>query len=501
MANPSDSLRLWPKPDSHSGLSGIQYHYETRWVECRELPRVHEDYDVELQDTSGDSDTRRLNNDYHHNEYDAHEKTSKAFIRPWKFLSICWKSSSRGSMMTNSLWPFTIAAIVLHYYFDEHQLWIFVTAYIGMVPAANLVGFSGHQLARKLNPTLGILVETAIGSCVELILLCVLIIQPGNMSIRVIRAVILGSILANLLLCLGLCFFVGGIFYPNQSFHVAISEVACNLMLVAGMGLIIPSVFYNSLSLSSTRSINYLDERALRLSRVVAVVLLAAFFAYLWFQTRSHSGIYQDLLQTEDTPDERRRNKHKAQLTLVESILAVMAGITFVSFMAVFLVQQIEVCLGSLFSLRFSALTSVQYIVIDRHLSEEFKGLILVPVVEKISEHLTAMHKAHQNQMNYALAQVLGSSIQTALLNTPLIVLIGWALDKNMSLNFEIFDAAMLLLAIIVVGSFLRDEKSDYLEGMLSVFVYLLIAVGAYYYPNPESGESGHREGAHSSDT
>jgi Ca2+:H+ antiporter len=119
-----------------------------------------------------------------------------------------------------------------------------------------------------------------------------------------------------------------------------------------------------------------------------------------------------------------------------------------------------------------------------------------VPIVEKVSEHLTAMHKAHQNQMNYALAQVLGSSIQTALLNTPVIILVGWALGKEMSLNFEVFDAAMLILAVIVVSSFLKDGKSDYLEGMLSVFVYLLIAVSAYYYPNPAThGKSGQTVG------
>jgi len=98
------------------------------------------------------------------------------------------------------------------------------------------------------------------------------------------------------------------------------------------------------------------------------------------------------------------------------------------------------------------------------------------------------MNKARQNQMNYAIAQVLGSSIQTALLNTPLIILIGWALGKEMSLNFEVFDAAMLILAVIVVSSFLKDGKSDYLEGMLGVLVYLLVAVAAFYYPNPTAG-------------
>lgn len=399
------------------------------------------------------------------------------------------------SMMTNSLWPFTIAAMALHFFLNENQLWIFITAYVGMVPAANLVSFAGHQLAQKLPNAFGVIVETAIGSCVELVVLTVLILEPGHLSTQVIQAAILGSILANLLLCLGLCFFVGGIFYPNQAFHVAISEVACNLMLVAGMGLIIPSVFFNSLALSSTHTHEDLELRALRLSRVVAVVLLCAFFAYLWFQTRSHSGIYQDILREDDERPGRRRGTNRMKLTLTESLVAIAIGVTFVSFMAVFLVQQIEVSFQAHMLPSHIKLTLFQYIVVDRNLSEEFKGLILVPVVEKISEHLTAMHKAHQNRMNYALAQVLGSSIQTALLNTPYVVLLGWALDKEMSLNFEIFDAAMLILAVIVVGSFLRDEKSDYLEGMLSVFVYLLIAVSAYYYPNP-SGVAGQDNGS-----
>lgn len=119
-------------------------------------------------------------------------------------------------------------------------------------------------------------------------------------------------------------------------------------------------------------------------------------------------------------------------------------------------------------------------------MSDSFIGLILIPVVEKAAEHLTAMDEAYDNQMNFALAHVLGASVQTALLNTPLVVIVGWGIGKDMSLNFELFDAALLILAIIVISNFLRDEKSDYLEGSLSVFVYILIAVTAWYYPDPQ---------------
>lgn len=89
--------------------------------------------------------------------------------------------------------------------------------------------------------------------------------------------------------------------------------------------------------------------------------------------------------------------------------------------------------------------------------------------------------------MNFALAHVLGASIQTALFNTPLVVFVGWGLGHRMDLNFEIFDAAVLILAILVVGNFLRDGKSNYLEGVLCVLVYIIIAIAAFFYPNPKT--------------
>jgi len=81
---------------------------------------------------------------------------------------------------------------------------------------------------------------------------------------------------------------------------------------------------------------------------------------------------------------------------------------------------------------------------------------------------------------------VLGATLQTALFNGPLVVIVGWGLGKPMGLDFEIFDIAVLILAIITVGNFLRDQKSNYLEGLLCVIVYIAIAVAAFNYPSPE---------------
>jgi Ca2+:H+ antiporter len=243
-------------------------------------------------------------------------------------------------------------------------------------------------------------------------------------------------------------------------------------MLVAGMALVIPTIYYNSLSGRTTEGAGVIEQEALKISRATAIILLVAFLVYVWFQARSHHGLYEDILEADEQRDhDRHRDLAKPKLTLTESVIALLFALTFVSFMAIFLVQEIE------------------YMKNEQNLSDAFLGLILVPIVEKASEHITAIDEAYDNQMNFALSHVLGASIQTALLNTPIVVLLAWTLGKDaMSLNFELFDAVVLILSIIVVGNFLRDEKSDYLEGALCVFVYILIAVTAFYYPNPVHG-------------
>lgn len=164
----------------------------------------------------GDIETARVPSQQKKTKYvEPDGESGRSWIHPIKFLGICWRSSCKASMITNILWPFTIAAMVLHFAFphpgENIELWIFITAYIGMVPAANLVGFAGQELARKLPMVFGVVLETTFGSLVEIVLFMVLITQPGDTGVHIIRAAILGSLLANLLLCLGLCFFLDGI--------------------------------------------------------------------------------------------------------------------------------------------------------------------------------------------------------------------------------------------------------------------------------------------------
>jgi Ca2+:H+ antiporter len=149
-----------------------------------------------------------------------------------------------------------------------------------MVPSANVLGFAGGELAKKLPKVLGVLLETFLGAVVEIVLFMVLLhMDDDGHLLPVIQAAILGSILANLLLCLGTCFFVGGLRRSEQVFHEAVSEVGTGLLLVAGFGLLIPSAFYSALksAVNEEFTIEMLGDYSLKISRATAVILLIAF--------------------------------------------------------------------------------------------------------------------------------------------------------------------------------------------------------------------------------
>lgn len=400
-------------------------------------------------------------------------------FHPIHFSKISFRSTSRASLLCNFLWPFVPAAIAVRYAMPDNHVTIFALAYIAMVPCANLIGFAGQELARKLPHVWGVLIEITIGSIVEIILFMVLLSK--NMF-YVIKAAILGSILATMVLCLGACFFVGGMLEDEQEFSEAISEAGSGLLLTAGVVLALPTVFQYGIGNAESVSLESLDHKTLQISRIVSVLLIIAYLVYVFFQARTHHGIYDAVFEQDEHKDrDKHKDEAKAKLTLTECIIALVLAVGLVAWTAVILVMQIE-------------------FVIERgDVSDAFMGLILVPLVEKLAEHLTAIDEAWDNQINLAMSHVLGATLQTALFNAPLTVVVSWGLGKTLDLNFAVFDLVMLILAILTVGRFLQDQKSNYLEGFLLIILYVAIAVAAFYYPNPAGhgaeGEGGSTEG------
>ncbi|KAI0870162.1 hypothetical protein GGS24DRAFT_122292 [Hypoxylon argillaceum] len=390
-------------------------------------------------------------------------------LHPIQFVKIIWTSSSSISRAVNVLWPFVPAALAVYYSQVGSPALRFSLSYIAMVPCANLIGFAGAELARKMPHMLGVLTETTIGSIVEIILFLVLLLSKRNeMGFYIIRAAILGSILATMLLCLGACFFVAGARHKTATFDAAISEVGTGLLLMAGLGLAIPTIFQHSINVSDYGITEEdLDARTTQISRVVAVLLLIAYIVFVWFQMHSHHGIYDAVFKHDEARDhDKEKDEAKAKLTLTECAVSLAVSVALVALIAIALVQEIEP------------------LVEASGISDPFMGLILVPLVEKAAEHLTALDEAWDNQINFALSHCIGSTIQTAMLNAPLVVIVAWGCGLPLDLSFEIFEIAILILAIITVGNYLRDQKSDYLEGFLCIITYIAIAVAAFYFPN-----------------
>lgn len=324
-------------------------------------------------------------------------ESGRSGFHPYHFARVTWHSATPVNTWLNLLWPFVPAAIALHFIYPHgaHPAIVFAINYIAMVPPASLLGFAGQELARKLPKVAGILLETTLGGMVEIVLFTVLIVRHQDCTrnlIPVVQAAIIGSIIANLLLCLGACFLVGGLKWKEQQFHAIVSEVGSGLLLVAGFALLIPSAFYSALSGASVSAelaptwSNELHERTLKISRGTAIILIFSFFVYICYSAFSHDSIFDEVLRADEELDnDREEDLAKSKFTLTEAVLAITLSLTFISLIAVFLVFEIEP------------------IVSEKGVPDNFLGLILVPLVEKIAEHLTAVDEAYDNQIVSAL--------------------------------------------------------------------------------------------------
>lgn len=241
-----------------------------------------------------------------------------------------------------------------------------------------------------------------------------------------------------------------------------------SLRLFRGLGLIVPAAFRAALASHEDVPDELLNSKVLAVSRWTSIILLCSYILYVWFQMRSSSSIYDAIFEAdEDKADDHEEELERDKLTLSECVFALVISLALVTFIAMHMIHEIP------------------FLVEERGVSDSFVGLILVPLVEKFAEHLSAINEAHNNSMNLALSHVLGATIQTALFNAPIVVLVGWIVGMPMDLDFDLFNIVVLILAILVVGNFLKDGSSNYLEGGQCILIYCIIAVAAWYYPNP----------------
>ncbi|KAI1310693.1 calcium/proton exchanger [Xylaria venustula] len=369
---------------------------------------------------------------------------------------------------------------------------VFVINFFAIIPLAAVLSFATEQISAKLGEALGGLLNATFGNAVELI---VSIIALRDRQIEVVKSSMIGSILSNLLLVMGMCFFFGGIVNMTdennqgmeQEFASITAQTTASLMTLSAASIILPGALF-MIVIRGQKDEKDGRDITLSLSRGTAIILLVIYVLYLWFQLRTHHNLFgnesagleagptqiaeaeaeQDGPGTAN-PDEARHEEHSEDEAVMSPLAA--GGVLIVTTVLV------SICADYL-------VESIDSLVERGGISRSFIGLILIPIVGNAAEHVTAVVVAIKNKMDLAMGVAIGSSIQIALFVTPFLVVLGWIMDRDMDLHFETFETVAFGLAVLVVIYTVQDGKSNYLEGAMLMSLYVIIAIAFFVTPS-----------------
>ncbi len=330
-------------------------------------------------------------------------------------------------------------------WFDANSILIFAASLVAIYPLAEVMAEATEALAETLGPTVGGLLNASLNNAPEIII-AMFALKHGLGD--VVKASITGSILVELLFGLGLAMFLGGLKHGTQRFNEEAIQINGGLLTLAGFGLVIPAVFH----LSSPKAEN-------ELSWEICTVLLLIYFANLGITLfRKTPDAVGGASQTVPEAEGGHWSQGKALGILVVAtlVLAVMS----------------EVVTDALEP------TSEQL-----GLTPIFSGIILLAGAGGVGEIISAVRFARGNNMDLAIEASVGSSIQMILLAVPLLVFSAPLLGVEMNLLFTPVEVMAMVLTIIAIRNLTSDGRSTWIEGLMLLAVYLMLAIGFFYLP------------------
>jgi Ca2+:H+ antiporter len=330
-----------------------------------------------------------------------------------------------------------VSDLVLH-----QHLFTFLSAAAAILPLAGLIGRSTEQLALHVGPRLGGLLNATFGNVTELIISIFLILDG---EIEVVKASLTGSILGNLLLVLGLSFFVGGLRHKEQVFSEPAAAVHATSLALAVTGLLMPALF-----LQTAGRHDFVQREVV--SGVIAGVLILLYGAALLFTMVTHEHLFH-------TPTE----DETAQWSSRRAAWALVAATALVAIESEVLVGALEPALK------------------DLGLSKFFVGLIIVPIIGNAAEHSSAVMFAVRNKLDVTLEIATGSSVQIALFVAPVLVFISLAVGHPMDFVFSTFEIAAVALSTLIVALISRDGRTNWLEGAQLMGAYAIMAISFFF--------------------
>jgi Ca2+:H+ antiporter len=285
------------------------------------------------------------------------------------------------------------------------------------------------------------LINATFGNVTELIIAIFLILEE---RIEVVKASLTGSILGNLLLVLGLSFFLGGLKHEEQEYNARSASVHATSLVLAVTGLLMPALF----ALGQHRT---LIQREV-VSGTVAAVLITLYVAALAFTLVTHEHLFRTPQEHEEPAWSRGR-----------SVAMLLGATALVALMSEFLVGSLDPAIDSL------------------GLSEAFVGLILIPIIGNAAEHSSAVLFALRNKVDVTLEIAIGSSTQIALFVAPALVFISLLVGHPMDFVFSTFEVGAVALSTFLVFMISIDGRSNWLEGAQLVGAYGIMAISFYF--------------------
>ena len=340
----------------------------------------------------------------------------------------------------------SVVAIVLEVAIGADDTVVFVTAGAAILGLAWVIGLSTERLGSLTGPQVGGILNATFGNIAELII-AFFALQAG--LIDVVKASLTGSIIGNLLLVLGASVLIGGLRHGTQSFSQRIAGANAALLVVAVIGLFVPAVF--ALTTSDPGQGTVTEESVL-----VAVALIAGYVLSLVYQFTNP----QQTLGGHGEPEGHAGPAWTAPVAII--VLLVTAGL---------LAVLSEILVGS-----------IEGFIESFGLTPFFVGVVLIPTIGNLAEHLVAVQLAYKDKMEFAMAVAYGSSLQVALFVAPVLVLLGVLIGQPMDLVFTPLEIAAVAAAVGISALIAMDGESNWLEGALLVLVYAILAVSFFEF-------------------
>jgi Ca2+:H+ antiporter len=337
---------------------------------------------------------------------------------------------------------FTVAAGALNGA-HANEVATFIVSGLALAVLAALVGRSVDQVADPLGAGATGVVQSALGNLPELFV-CVFALRDG--LVPVVQAAIIGSILANVLLVLGLAFMVGGLRHGRQHFDAERARTLTALMILAVAALLVPSL------------VSYVhspaDEHLRALSVITSVVLLVVFVLSVPASVRR--GEVSGGHETVGDEADRWPVPVAIGALAVTSILAAFASDWFV--------------------------TSLKPALDTLGISEVFAGLVIVAIAGNAVEHVVGIQLAARNRADHAVSVILNSPLQIALVLAPVLVLLSPVLGGGtFTLAFPPLLVSTVVAAVLAVSFVIIDAESDWLQGAALVGLYVVVAAAFWW--------------------